>query len=103
MSLSPTRPHANKKAKALALHKRLGLFLFAPLLWTAITGMGFTLFKEILGNKELGKTLLHLHTLEVIGLEKVYPFVLGLSVIGIFVTAILFSRKQRPKKDISPD
>jgi hypothetical protein len=89
------KPENVMKAKALRWHKRLGALLMLPLLWTVLTGMGFTLFKEVLGNKALGKTLLHLHTLEIIGLEKVYPFILGLSILATLLSAaILMYRKK---------
>jgi hypothetical protein len=57
--------------------------------------MGFTLVKEIGGNKALGKTILHLHTLQVIGLHKVYPLVLGLSLVALLLTAVVLLWRRR--------
>lgn len=83
------------KKVALPWHKLLGTLLLLPLTWTLLTGMGFTLVKEIGGNKALGKTILHLHTLQVIGLHKVYPLVLGLSLLALLLTAVVLLWRRR--------
>ena len=87
----------NIKAKALKFHKLIGSLLLLPLAWTATTGVAFTIVKEILGNKVLGKTILHLHTLETFGLHKVYPIVLGVSVLVALASAVVLMWKS-PKK-----
>jgi hypothetical protein len=83
------------KAKALRYHKIMGSLILLPLFWTSTTGMAFTVVKEILGNKALGKTILHLHTLETFGLHKVYPFVLGASLWVVLIAAIILMWKPR--------
>jgi hypothetical protein len=85
----------NIKVKALKLHKLVGSLILLPLLWTATTGAAFTVAKEILGNKALGKTLLQLHTLETFGLEKIYPLVLWLSVFIVLIAAVVLMWKKR--------
>ncbi len=83
------------KAKALKAHKVLGSLLMLPLLWTTISGVAFTLVKEIGGNKALGKAILHLHTLETFGLHKIYPLILGISVLATLATAIMLMWKSK--------
>jgi hypothetical protein len=83
----------NIKAKALKFHKIMGSLLLLPLAWTATTGVAFTIVKEILGNKALGKTVLHLHTLETFGLHKIYPIVLGVSVLVALGSAVVLMWK----------
>jgi hypothetical protein len=83
----------NIKAKALKFHKIMGSLLLLPLAWTATTGVAFTIVKEILGNKALGKTVLHLHTLETFGLHKSYPIVLGVSVLVALGSAVVLMWK----------
>lgn len=83
------------KANALKAHKVLGSLLMLPLLWTTISGVAFTLVKEIGGNKALGKAILHLHTLETFGLHKIYPLILAISVLATLATAIMLMWKSK--------
>lgn len=85
------------KAKALRYHKLIGSLVLLPLLWTSATGMAFTIVKEVMGNKALGKTILHLHTLETFGLHKIYPLVLGASVWIVLIAAIVLLWKPGKK------
>ena len=88
----------NIKAKALKFHKLIGSLLLLPLAWTATTGVAFTIVKEIMGNKALGKTILNLHTLETFGFEKVYPIILGVSVLVALGSAVVLMWKSPKKK-----
>jgi hypothetical protein len=88
----------NIKAKALKFHKIMGSLLLLPLAWTATTGVAFTIVKEIMGNKVLGKTILHLHTLETFGLHKIYPIVLGASVLVALGSAVVLMWKSPKTK-----
>ncbi|MCE2931194.1 MAG: hypothetical protein LW809_07430 [Vampirovibrionales bacterium] len=86
------------KIKALKFHKLIGSLLLLPLAWTATTGMAFTIVKEILGNKVLGKSILHLHTLQTFGLHKIYPLILGVSVLVALGAAVVLMWKSPKKK-----
>ncbi|MFM7390285.1 MAG: peptidase [Vampirovibrionales bacterium] len=81
------------------LHSVLGTVFSLPLVLSAITGASYTLFDEILKQKALGKWFLKLHTLELIGLEKVYPFILCACTLGLVGTglylAIRYSLQRR--------
>ena len=88
----------NIKAKALKFHKLIGSLLLLPLAWTATTGVAFTIVKEIMGNKVLGKTILHLHTLETFGLHKIYPLILGVSVLVALGSAVVLMWKSPKTK-----
>ncbi len=83
------------KAKVLKAHKLLGSLLMLPLLWTTASGIAFTLVQEIGGNKVLGKEILHLHTLETFGLHKIYPLILGISVMATLATAVVLMCKPK--------
>jgi hypothetical protein len=86
--MNPT-PKASLRRQALKWHKITGSLLILPLLWTSTTGMIFTIVKEIGGNRELGKAILHWHTLQIVGLHKIYPFFVGLSIFATLTFAIL--------------
>ncbi|MGB8701188.1 MAG: hypothetical protein WCD18_17380 [Thermosynechococcaceae cyanobacterium] len=69
-------------------HRFIAIAACLPLLLTVVTGLAFTVIGEWLGQGELADQVLKIHTLEIIGLEKFFPLLNGLSLIGLLVTGI---------------
>lgn len=81
-------------------HRQIAIILSLPLCLTVFTGMGITIAGEILHQRELRETFTQLHTLEFFHLEKIYPLLNGLGLIGLLVTGITMTgvfRKPRPQ------
>lgn len=80
-------------------HRQLAIILCLPLFLTVITGVGYTIFDKLLEQEQLGEFFLKLHTFEFLGLEKIYPLLNGLGLIGLLVTGLtmtgLFKNKSR--------
>lgn len=83
----------NIKIQARKYHKFLGILFALPLLYSAITGMLFAVADEFLHNDALADHILKFHTLEIVGLEEIYPFVVVTGVIGLIVTALIMLKK----------
>ena len=73
-------------------HHQIAIILCLPLLLTVLSGMGITISREILHQHELSETLTQLHTLELFHLEKIYPLLNGLGLIGLLVTGVTMTR-----------
>lgn len=69
-------------------HRQIAIILCLPLFLTVLTGMCFTIVHEWFHQRELGEFLLHVHTLEIIHLEKIYPLLNGLGLIGLLITGL---------------
>jgi len=69
-------------------HRQISIVLCLPLFLTAISGMGVTITREFLHQRELSRFLLHLHTLELFNLEEIYPILNGIGLIGLLVTGV---------------
>ncbi|MBE9210801.1 peptidase [Nostoc sp. LEGE 06077] len=69
-------------------HRQIAIILCLPLFLTVLTGMGYTIAHEWLRQDELGEFLLGLHTLEIIHLEKIYPILNGLGLVGLLITGV---------------
>jgi hypothetical protein len=82
-------------------HRLIAIAVSIPLIVTVITGVGYTIFDEWLEQGEIGEFLLKLHTFEIIGLEKIYPLLNGLGLVGLLVTGLsmtgLFKKRSQPK------
>jgi hypothetical protein len=84
-------------------HRTLALILCLPIMLTVLTGMATTIVGEWSVNLGLSRSLiLKLHTGEIFHLERVYPLLNGLGLIGLIVTGLtmspLFRRKPQPAK-----
>jgi hypothetical protein len=81
-------------------HRWLSLVLALPLLLTLITGIVATLVSE--WSLDIGisrSVLMGIHTGEIVGLQKFYPILDGVGLLGLIVTGISMSgilRKRRP-------
>lgn len=69
-------------------HRTLAIIICLPLVITVLSGLGYTLADEWLGNSDLAETILKFHTMEIIGLEKIYPLLNALGVVGLVATGI---------------
>lgn len=81
-------------------HRWLAIICVLPLLLTVITGMSFPI-AEALDQRQLARFLIHLHTLEAIGLETFFPIINGLGLLGLLITGIYMTnlfREQRSTK-----
>lgn len=67
-------------------HRQIAIILCLPLFLTVLSGMGYTIFDEWLHIDSAGEFLLKLHTLELLHLEKIYPILNGLGLIGLLIT-----------------
>ena len=78
-------------------HRQLAVIVFLPLLLTVITGVAYSILHELLGLNELAEIVLKLHNGEIIGLEKIYPLLNGLGLIGMLITGISMTGLFRQK------
>jgi hypothetical protein len=69
-------------------HRQIAIIISLPLFLTVLSGVGYTIFDEILGQEEIGGFLIRLHTLELLGLEEIYPILNALGVIGLLITGL---------------
>jgi len=79
-------------------HRQIAIILCIPLFLTVLTGVGYTITDEWLGQDDLGQFLLKVHTLEILHLEKIYPIFNALGLIGLLITGISMTGlfRQRP-------
>jgi hypothetical protein len=69
-------------------HRQIAIILCLPLFLTVLTGMSFTIAHEWLHQDDLGEFILRLHTLEILHLEKIYPLLNGLGLVGLLITGL---------------
>jgi hypothetical protein len=58
-----------------------------PLLTTILTGIGFPIAKS-LHRRQLAQVLIHIHALEIFGLEDVFAIINGIGLLGLLRTGI---------------
>lgn len=95
----PTNRKSNLLLRAFRkYHRILAIILCLPLLLTVITGMAYSIVVDWFEEGDAGQLLLELHTLEIIHLEKFYPFLNGLGLIGLLITGMTMTGlfKKRP-------
>ena len=84
-------------------HRWLAIVCALPLLLTVSTGITFPIAKA-LHQRQLAGFLIHLHTLEVFGLDTFFPIVNGLGLLGLLVTGIymtsLFRERRSPSNPL---
>lgn len=85
---------SNIKIQARKFHKVMGIIFALPLLYSATTAVIFAIVDEFLHNEALGDYILKFHTLEIIGLNRVYPFVVLIGVVGLVSTAVIILNKK---------
>ncbi|HEY9645213.1 MAG TPA: peptidase [Chroococcidiopsis sp.] len=79
-------------------HRALGIIACLPLVLIVLSGLGYTILDEWLDVEGMGSLMLKIHTLDFLGLGKIYPVVAGLGLVGLLVTGMdltgLFRRKR---------
>ena len=80
-------------------HRQIAIALFIPLFLTVLTGMCFTIVHEWFHQNDLGELLLKIHTLEIIHLEKIYPLLNGLGLVGLLITGVSMTGLFRQRRD----
>ncbi len=78
-------------------HRWLAIVCALPLSLTVLTGMCFPIAKS-LHQRQLASFLIHLHTLEIFGLDDFFPVINGLGLLGLLITGVYMTnlvRKQR--------
>lgn len=85
-------------------HRQIAIALCIPLFLTVLTGMGRTITDEWFHQRELSRIILQIHTMEIIHLEKIYPILDGLGLVGLLITGFSMTGlfRQRPEKN-TPD
>lgn len=78
-------------------HRQLALVCALPLLLTVITGMTFPIAKA-LHQRQLAGFLIHLHTLEIFGLDGFFPILNGFGLLGLLITGIYMTNLFRERK-----
>lgn len=83
-------------------HRSLALIMALPLLLTIVTGVTYSILSEWIHADELASLqvmLLQLHSGALFKLEKIYPLLNGLGLLGLLITGITMTnlfRRSRP-------
>ncbi|MGL5034568.1 MAG: peptidase [Microcystaceae cyanobacterium] len=96
-------PVPNKKPNPIfrafrKYHRLLAIILCLPLLISVLTGMGYTILVEWFKVEDAAELLLGLHTMEIVHLDKIFPVLNGLGLVGLLVTGMTMTGlfKKRP-------
>ncbi len=77
-------------------HRWLAIVFALPLLTTLITGISFPIAKS-LNQPQLTELLIQIHTLEIVGLENIFPIINGIGLLGLLSTGIYMTRLFRQR------
>jgi hypothetical protein len=84
-------------------HRLIAIALCFPLILTVITGLGYTILDEWFHQDKIAEFLIQVHTLEIIGLDSIYPVLNGLGLIGLLITGLsmtgLFKNRSKTAKN----
>jgi hypothetical protein len=83
-------------------HRWIAIVFSLPLITTVVTGMGTTIAGEWLHQRQISKFLLNVHTLEIFGLEEVFPIINGIGLLGLLVTGVYMSGIFRRRNNLPP-
>ena len=82
-------------------HRTIAIAVCLPLILTAITGVGYTIFDKWFEREEIAGFLMRIHTFSILGLEEIYPLLTGLGLLGLLFTGLsmtgLFGKYSNPK------
>ena len=81
--------------QARKYHKVLGGIFALPLLWATCTASLAVIMEGVFHNEKLADYVLKFHTLEIIGLDDVYPFIFLIGIIGLITTALIMLKKNK--------
>ncbi|MFB2839389.1 peptidase [Floridanema evergladense] len=79
-------------------HRQIAIATSLPLILTVITGVVYTILFEWFQEEEISRFLMGIHTMKIIHLDKIYPVLNGLGLIGLLVTGLsmtgLFNKRR---------
>lgn len=79
-------------------HRQIAIAISLPLILTVITGVFYTILFEWFQEEEISRFLMGIHTMKIIHLNKIYPVLNGLGLIGLLVTGLsmtgLFNKRR---------
>jgi hypothetical protein len=78
-------------------HRWLAIVFALPLLTTILTGITFPIAKAF-QQRQLAGFLIHVHTLEIVGLDTIFPIINGIGLLGLLVTGLYMTRLFRPDR-----
>lgn len=81
-------------------HRWLAIVFALPLLTTLITGISFPIAKS-LNQPQLARLLIRIHTLEILGLENIFPIINGIGLLGLVATGIYMTSLFRQRHRLS--
>ncbi len=85
-------------------HRWIAIAVCLPLLLTVLSGLLATLSGEWLHNGQVTGLLMRVHTGKIFHLQKIYPLLNGLGLIGLIVTGLTMTGLlgRRKAKDLTP-
>lgn len=82
-------------------HRLIAIAVCLPLFLTVLSGIGISIFDEWFHQDKISNFLLRVHTLDIFGLEGIYPVLNGLGLLGLLITGLtmtnLFKKRSQPK------
>lgn len=79
-------------------HRQIAIAISLPLILTVITGVVYTILFEWFQEEEISRFMMGIHTMKILHLEKIYPVLNGLGLIGLLVTGLsmtgLFNKRR---------
>ncbi|MCU0570805.1 MAG: peptidase [Oculatellaceae cyanobacterium Prado106] len=81
-------------------HRWLAIVCALPILLPVVTGMLFPVAKAF-HQRDIAGFLIHLHTLENIGLDVFFPIINGVGMLGLLITGLYMTRLFREKRSLT--
>ncbi|EAZ88784.1 hypothetical protein [Crocosphaera chwakensis] len=81
-------------------HRLLAVTVSLPLISTVLTGMGYTIFDEWFHQERFAHLLMEIHTMEIIGLDEIFPVLNGLGLVGLLVTGLTMTGLFRKRRSV---
>ncbi len=69
-------------------HRQVGLIFSLPLLLVVLSGMGAAIAGEWFEMENVAGFLIRVHTLRILHLDKIFPIITGIGLIGLLITGI---------------
>ncbi|ACB50319.1 conserved hypothetical protein [Crocosphaera subtropica ATCC 51142] len=82
-------------------HRWLAVALCLPLISTVLTGMGYTMFDEWFHQERFAHFLMEIHTMEIIGLDEIFPVLNGLGLVGLLITGLSMTGLFRKRRSVN--
>jgi hypothetical protein len=82
-------------------HRVLAIILCLPLFLTVLTGMAYTIAVDWFEQVDMIELLMGLHTLKIVHLEKFYPLLNGIGLIGLLITGMTMTGLFKKRKAVN--